>query len=101
MCRSPHHSSEQKGSKASKKVLFSALTDSFSVRFLAYYLHFAPFCLSSLVAGSSFSKPKYPLFTPKNPFLNGHFAPFSHIFNHSRGLYLYFSSAYLYFLARI
>ena len=85
MCRSPHHSSEQKGSKASKKVLFSALIDSFSVRFLAYYLHFAPFSLSSLVVSSYFFMPNMSLLAPKTPLFDGCFALFAMFFMAQKG----------------
>ena len=79
----------KKTPEISKFTLFSALPDSFSVRFLAYYLHFAPFCLSILVANSYFSTPKYPLFIPKILLFNDYFALSGHVFHGSKRGCLY------------
>ena len=44
-------------------------------------LHFAPFCLSSLVANSYFFNSKYPLLAPKTLLFNGYFAFSSDVFH--------------------
>ena len=88
-CRPSLYSSEKKTPEISKFTLFSALPDSFSVRFLAYYLHFAPFCLPILVANSYFSTPKYPLFIPKILLFNDYFALSGHVFHGSKRGCLY------------
>jgi len=53
------------------------------VCFCVRNLHFAPFCLSSLVAGSYFLKPNYPIFTPKIALFSDYFAFFGHVFHGS------------------
>ena len=58
-------------------------------------LHFAPFCLSSLVGSSLFSTPNYPLLAPKNPLFNDYFAPLSHVFHGSKRFCIYHFSVYL------
>ena len=63
--------------------LFFAFHALWSVYFYAYYLHFAPFCLSILVAGSYFFNPNLPLLVPKTLLFNGYFALFSHVFHGS------------------
>ena len=67
--------------------------------FLRKNLHFAPFCLSSLVANSCFSNSNFPLLAPKTLLFNRHFALLSHSFHGSKGFYLYHSSGYLCFSA--
>jgi len=64
-------------------------------------LHFAPFCLSILVANSKFFKPNYLLFTPKNLLFDDYFALFGPAFHGLRRFYLYRRSGYLCFLPRI
>jgi len=49
--------------------------------FLRKHLHFAPFCISILVANSYFLSSNYALFAPKTLLFDGHFAPFSHVFH--------------------
>ena len=66
-------------------MLLSALTVSFSVLFLAYYLHFAPFCLSSLDASSYFFMPQKLLLAPKTPHFDGCFALFAMFFMAQKG----------------
>ena len=64
-------------------------------------LHFAPFCLSSLVANSYFFKSNYPLFTPKIPLFNDDFAFSDHIFHGSKGFCLCNRSVFLCLSPRI
>ena len=78
-------------------IVFSLTRFFFCPFFLAYYLHFAPFCLSSLVANSLFFMPKYPLLAPKPPLFNGCFDPFSHVFHRSKGFCLYNCCGFLCF----
>ncbi|MFC2489888.1 MAG: hypothetical protein ACFNVK_07300, partial [Prevotella sp.] len=52
VCYLPLHSSENRGLKACCWAHFLVLLVSFLSRFGGSYLHFAPFCLSSLVANS-------------------------------------------------
>ena len=63
--------------------------------FLEQHLHFAPLCLSILVASSCFLKPNYLLFAPKNLLFNGYFTLLSHFFNGSKRLCLYHCSGCL------
>ena len=65
------------------------------LQFWALNLHFAPFCLSSLVADSDFHKSIYLLLTPKKPLFNAYFALFGHVFNGFERLCLYHFSGYL------
>ena len=58
-------------------------------------LHFAPFCLSSLLANSLFLKPNYALLAPKTPLFNGYFALSSHVFMVIKG-FVYTIAAYIY-----
>ena len=58
-------------------------------------LRFAPFSLSSLLANSLFLEPNYALLAPKIPLFNGHFALFGHVFNGTKGEYLYHCRVYL------
>ena len=53
------------------------------VRFKEKDLHFAPFCLSRLVASSLFLQSKKLLLGLKNPLFNDHFALFSLVFHGS------------------
>ena len=64
-------------------------------------MHFAPYCLSRLVANSWFLKPNNPLLTPKNLLFNGYFALFSHVFHGSKRFCLYNWCGCLCFLSRI
>ena len=91
----PPLSSEKKTSKTGNNLLFSALWISFSVLFWENQLHLAPFSLSRLSAARTFFKLKYPLFVPKTPLFNTHFAFFSPIFNGSEGFCLYHCCGYL------
>jgi len=63
-------------------------------------LHFAPLCLSSLVANSLFLTPNYPHLAPKNLLFNGHFALCGHVFSGFKRFYLYQSGGYLCFSPR-
>ena len=63
--------------------------------------HFAPFCLSIWVAGSSFLRPENLLLAPKNPLFNDHFALSGHVFHGSKRFCLYHCSVFLCFPARV
>ena len=71
------------------------------VHFKTQGLHFAPFCLSSLVANSLFFTPKYTIFAPKTPLFDGYFALSSHVFHDSKTLYLYHHGGFLCLSSRI
>jgi len=60
-------------------------------------LHFAPFSLSSLVANSLFLTSNYALLAPKIPLFSGCFVLFCHVFNGTKGFYLYHCSVFLCF----
>ena len=81
----------------SKQPLFLSFHAFLVVNFRELDLRFAPFCLSSLVGGSIFFKPKCTHFTSKNPLFDVHFAPVGHMFHGSRRFYLYDLSGCLYF----
>ena len=83
--------------KTGKKSFFLPFHSFCLVCFEEQNLHFAPYCLSSLLANSYFSTPNYPHLAPKNPLFNDNFALFSHVFHGSKGFYLYHSNVYLCF----
>ncbi len=80
---------------------FSALSRFTFVNIQEKNLHFAPYCLSILLACSLFFMPNYPLLVPKIPLFRGCFALFCHVFHASKRLYLYHCGVFLCFLARI
>ena len=77
-------SSENMGQKVGKYLLFLPFNILRSVYFLECNVHFAPFCLSSLVANSLLFTPNYTLLGPKKTLFNGYFAPFSPIIHGSK-----------------
>ena len=80
-----------------KRTLFLVFHVSRYVCFWEKNLHFAPFCLSILVAGSYFLSPNYLHLTPKTPLFNGHFVHFGRVFHGSDGFCLYRYSVFLCF----
>ena len=80
-----------------KRTLFLVFHVSRYVCFWEKTLHFAPFCLSILVAGSYFFSPNYLHLTPKTPLFNGYFVHFGRAFHGSDGFCLYRYSVFLYF----
>ena len=80
-----------------KRTLFLVFHVSRYVYFWEKTLHFAPFCLSILVAGSYFLSPNYLRLTPKTPLFNGHFVHFGRVFHGSDGFCLYRYSVFLCF----
>ena len=93
----PPHSSENVAYKVGKRLLFLTLHAFLLVCFREQNLHFAPFCLSRMVANSYFFNSENPLFAPKNPLFNGCFAHFSHVFHGSKWFCLCCFSGYLCF----
>ena len=63
--------------------------------FLRKNLYFARFCLSRMVANSSFFRLNYPFLDPKIPLFNHYFALFSHVFHDSKRFCLYHCRAFL------
>ncbi|MFC2490363.1 MAG: hypothetical protein ACFNVK_09780, partial [Prevotella sp.] len=82
-------SSENKGQLAGNLVQFPALYGSSFVRFLAFRLHFAPFCLSIWSPTRIFFNSKYPLLAPKTLLFNGYYAPFCYVFHGHKRFCLY------------
>ena len=80
-----------------KRTLFLVFHVSRYVCFWEKTLHFAPFCLSILVAGSYFLSPNYLHLTPKTPLFNGYFVHFGRVFHGSDGFCLYRYSVFLCF----
>ena len=79
-----------------------SLTCFFFCPFLAYYLRFAPFSLSSLVAGSYFFKPKKQYLAPKAPLLSGCFSLFCHVFHGSKGgLFIQLLWMFMFFVSHL
>ena len=85
------------GEKHSKCRVFFIFSVSFFFVLGSANLCFAPFCLSSLLANSLFLKPNNALLAPKIPLFNDHFALFGHVFNGTKGEYLYHCSVFLCF----
>ena len=69
--------------------LFLTFHNFLFVCFKEQNLHFAPFCLSRLVANSLLLTPQNTLFAPKTPLFNGQFALSGHEFHGSERLCLY------------
>ena len=80
-----------------KRTLFLVFHVSRHVCFWEKNLHFAPFCLSILVADSYFLSPNYLHLAPKTPLFNGHFVHFGRVFHGSDGFCLYHLSVFLCF----
>ena len=75
--------------------LFLAFHSFCFVCFEEQNLHFAPYCLSSLVAHPLFFAPNNPLLAPKKPLFNDNFALFSHVFI-VRKVFVYTIAVYFY-----
>ena len=84
-----------------KRTLFLVFHVSRYVWFWEKNLHFAPFCLSILVAGSYFLSPNYLHLAPKTPLFNGYFVHFGRIFHRLDGFCLYHYSVFLCFLFHV
>ena len=80
-----------------KRTLFLVFHVSRHVCFWEKALHFAPFCLSILVADSYFLSPNYLHLAPKTPLFNGYFVHFGRAFHGSDGFCLYHLSVFLCF----
>ena len=94
-------SSENSGWKVGKRPLFLPFRTFGIVNFCAQNLHFAPFCLSSLVESWWFFKPIFLFLAPKNLLFNDYFALFRHVFHGSKRFCLYNCCGCLCFLFHI
>ena len=84
-----------------KRTLFLVFHVSRHVFFWEKNLHFAPFCLSILVASSYFLSSNYLHLAPKTPLFNGYFVRFGRVFHGSDGFCLYRHSVFLCFLFHV